>query len=70
MGSVIDSTSGVKADVYATMIFAQNAYGEVPVGTGSSGIIVKARKDGDTSDVSDPLNQRSSAGKHYYALAA
>ena len=69
-GSGIDSTSGVKADVYATMIFAQNAYGEVPVGTGSSGIIVKARKDGDTSDVSDPLNQRSSAGKHYYALAA
>lgn len=56
------STSGVKNDVYATIIFAQNAYGEVPLSGSSSSVIIKVHGDKDTSDTSDPLNQRGSAG--------
>jgi len=61
-GSGILSTTGVKADIYATIIFAQNAYGEVPLSGSSSSVIIKVHGDKDTSDTSDPLNQRGSAG--------
>lgn len=64
------SEGGVKNDVYGTIIFAQNAYGEVPLSGSSSSVIIKVHGDKDTSDTSDPLNQRGSAGKHYYAIAA
>lgn len=56
------STSGTNLDVYATIIFAKNAYGEVPLTGTSSAVIIKVHGDRDTSDTSDPLNQRGSAG--------
>lgn len=56
------STTGSNLDVYATIIFAQNAYGEVPLSGSSSAIIIKVHGDRDTQDTSDPLNQRGSAG--------
>ena len=58
------STGGTNLDVYATIIFAKNAYGEVPLSGTSSAVIIKVHGDKDTSDTSDPLNQRGSAGKH------
>jgi N4-gp56 family major capsid protein len=67
------ATSGVKAtggktDIYQTIIFGQDAYAEVPLNKGSTGIILKLHSKSDTSDTSDPLNQRSTAGwKAMYA---
>ena len=60
-GTSLMSTSGTNADVYGMLVIAENAYGEVPLHGGSSGIIIKIHGDGDRSDVSDPLNQRGSA---------
>ena len=60
------STDGTNLDVYATIIFAKNAYGEVPLSGSSTSVIIKVHGDKDTSDTSDPLNQRGSAGKHEY----
>lgn len=56
------SQGGTNCDVYATIVFAKNAYGEVPLSGGSTSVIIKTHGERDTSDVSDPLNQRGSAG--------
>ena len=68
-GSGIKGTGG-KADVFPMLIFGEDAYGEVPLAGASHGIIIKVHGENDRSDTSDPLNQRGSAGKHYYALVA
>lgn len=62
------STGGTKADVYADLVFGKEAYGETMIGgKGTHSVIIKLHKDGDTSDTSDPLNQRGTAGwKDYY----
>ncbi|MDO5116369.1 MAG: N4-gp56 family major capsid protein [Synergistaceae bacterium] len=62
------STSGTKTDVYVDLIFGKEAYGETMVGgKGTHSVIIKTHKDDDTSDTSDPLNQRGTAGwKDYY----
>ena len=70
-GNVADgckSTSGTKTDVYADLIFGKEAYGETMVGgKDTHTVIIKMHKDDDTSDTSDPLNQRGTAGwKDYY----
>ena len=51
-----------KVDVYQTIIFGEEAYAECPISSKSSGVIIKAHTKNDTSDTSDPLNQRSTAG--------
>ena len=56
------TTSGVNCDVYTVLIFGADAYGECPLNGATSGVIIKAHSPKDTSDLSDPLNQRSSAG--------
>ena len=56
-------------DVYKTPIFGAEAYGESPLNAGTVGVIVKSHVKNDTSDTSDPLNQRSTAGKHLQAAA-
>lgn len=63
------STSGSRADVYTDLIFAKDAYGETMLGGDKThGVIIKVHGSGDTNDVSDPLNQRGTAGwKAYYA---
>ena len=67
-GSNVKETGG-KADVYATFIFGEDAYGEVPLSGQSSAVIIKAPSAGDTTNTSDPLNQRSTAGwKAMYAF--
>lgn len=62
------STSGTKSDVYVDLIFGEEAYGETMVGSkGTHRVIIKAKRDNDTTDVSDPLNQRGTVGwKDYY----
>ena len=66
--STVKNTSG-KADVYATVIFGDEAYGEVPLSGQSSAVIVKAPQWTDSTNTADPLNQRSSAGwKAFYAF--
>ena len=67
-GSGVKETDG-KADVYATFIFGEDAYGEVPLSGQSSAVIIKAPQPGDTTNTADPLNQRSTAGwKAMYAF--
>lgn len=67
-GSDVMAT-GSNADVYATIIFGEDAYGEVPLSGESSAVIVKAPSQNDRSNTGDPLNQRSSAGwKAMYAF--
>ena len=62
-------SSESKANVYATFIFGEDAYGEVPLSGQSSAVIVKAPTQNDNSNTGDPLNQRSSAGwKAMYAF--
>ncbi len=61
-GSDVMATNG-NADVFATIIFGEDAYGEVPLSGESSAVIVKAPSQNDRSNTGDPLNQRSSAGK-------
>lgn len=56
-------------DVYLTPVFGADAYGESPLNAGTVGVIVKSHVKNDTSDTSDPLNQRSTAGKHLQAAA-
>lgn len=74
LGAGGSSASGVmisdsKANVYATFIFGDEAYGEVPLSGQSSSVIVKAPTQNDNSNTGDPLNQRSSAGwKAMYAF--
>lgn len=66
-GSGVKNT-GSLTDVYQTIIFGQDAYAEVPLNKGSTGVILKLHSKTDTSDTSDPLNQRSTAGwKTMYA---
>jgi N4-gp56 family major capsid protein len=60
-GSSVKETDG-KADIYATIIFGEDAYGEVPLSGQSSAVIIKAPTAGDRSNTADPLNQRSTAG--------
>jgi len=55
------STDG-KVDVYTILVFGAEAYGESPLSGSTSGVIIKAHSPKDTFDVSDPLNQRSTAG--------
>lgn len=58
-GSNVQETSS-SADIYATMIFARDAYGIIPLDTqGEVQSIVKALGSGGTSD---PLNQRGTSG--------
>ncbi len=59
--SGIKATGGA-ADVYPMLIFAEDAYGEVPLSGASHGIIIKVHGENDRNDTSDPLNQRGSAG--------
>jgi N4-gp56 family major capsid protein len=67
--STVKNTAG-KADVYATIIFGEDAYGEVPLSGQSSAVIVKAPSWTDSTNTADPLNQRSSAGwKAFMAFA-
>ena len=67
--STVKNTDG-KADVYATIIFGEDAYGEVPLSGQSSAVIVKAPSWTDSTNTADPLNQRSSAGwKAFMAFA-
>lgn len=60
--STVMSTGGSKADVFATIIFGADAYGEVPLSAMSSAVIIKGGNQNDRSNTADPLNQRSSAG--------
>lgn len=53
------TTGTVKEDVYATLIFAQNAYGIVPLSGHSMENIVKPLGSGGSTD---PLNQRATSG--------
>lgn len=55
-------TTGTKADVFPMLIFAEDAYGEVPLAGASHGLIIKVHGSHDNNDTSDPLNQRGSAG--------
>ena len=67
--NTVKNTAG-KADVYATIIFGEDAYGEVPLSGQSSAVIVKAPSWTDSTNTADPLNQRSSAGwKAFMAFA-
>lgn len=62
-------TDGGKVNVFATFIFGEDAYGEVPLSGQSSAVIVKAPSQNDSTNTGDPLNQRSSAGwKAMYAF--
>ena len=54
--------SGGQADVYPMLIFAEDAYGEVPLSGSNHGIIIKIHGENDRYDTSDPLNQRGSIG--------
>lgn len=56
------STGGTNVDVYTILVFGAEAYGESPLSGSTSGVIIKAHSPKDTFDVSDPLNQRSTAG--------
>lgn len=60
-GTAIKATGG-KSDVFPTLIFAEEAYGEVPLSGASHGVIIKVHGEDDRNDTSDPLNQRGSAG--------
>ena len=57
-GSNVKETSSA-ADVYATLVFAKNAYGLVPLEGKSLESIIKAVGSGGSSD---PLNQRGTSG--------
>jgi len=69
VGSGCKSNNGTKTDVYVDLIFGKQAYGETMVGgKGSHRVIIKVHGDDDTTDTSDPLNQRGTGGwKTYYA---
>lgn len=58
----IQASGANKTDVYQTIIFGEGAFAEVPLNKGNSGIIIKAKTARDTTDTSDPLNQRSTVG--------
>jgi len=58
-GTTTYKNDGTSYDVYSDIILAQECYGDVPLDGASSGIIIKSHKEKDTSDTSDPLNQRS-----------
>ena len=60
--AVTYKNDGTNLDVYCDIIIAQESYGDIPLNGSSSGIIIKAHDSGDTSDTSDPLNQRNTAG--------
>lgn len=64
--SVKQNDTSNKADVYATLIFGDEAYGEVPLSGQSNAVIIKAPRAGD-NNTNDPLSQRSTAGKHEYS---
>lgn len=57
--------TGSKTDVYQTLIFGADAFARIQMTNGNSGTIIK--REGGTSD---PLNQRTTAGKPSYAIAA
>lgn len=57
-GTNVKETSS-HADVYASLVFAQNAYGIIPLGPGAIQSIVKGLG---SAGASDPLNQRASVG--------
>jgi N4-gp56 family major capsid protein len=61
-----ESTTGVKEDVFATLIFAMNAYGIVPMTGHSMENIVKPLGSAGTAD---PLNQRATSGWKAYTNA-
>lgn len=61
-GGTSVSETDSHADVHCAIIFGKQAYAEVPLTGSNSGIIIKAHSQKDTSDTSDPLNQRSTAG--------
>jgi N4-gp56 family major capsid protein len=62
-GSGHASTTGVKEDVYATLMFAENAYGIVPMNGHAMENIVKPLGSAGTAD---PLNQRATSGWKAY----
>jgi len=53
------TTTGTKEDVYATLIFAMNAYGKIPLTGHAMEMISKPLGSGGTED---PLNQRATSG--------
>ena len=57
------STTGVKADVYQTLIMAKNAFGLVPLQKGGIENIIKKAQ---SSGTSDALNQRNTSGWKTY----
>lgn len=59
------STTGTKLDVYCSLLFGANAYGECPLSGASTGTIIKT--EGGTAD---PLNQRATAGWKAFWTAA
>lgn len=59
------TTSDSKLDVYCTIIFGANAFGECPLSGSSTGTIIKT--EGGTAD---PLNQRATAGWKAFWTAA
>jgi N4-gp56 family major capsid protein len=61
VANTIKNTGG-QADVYPMLIFAEDAYGEVPLSGMNHGIIIKIHGENDRYDTSDPLNQRGSCG--------
>ena len=56
------STTGVLLDVYYALIFGDDSYADIPLNGGTTGIVIKSHFKNDTSDTSDPLNQRSTVG--------
>jgi len=69
VGSSNYQNDGSNFDVYVDVIIAQESYGDIPLNGASSGVIIKAHNKGDTSDTSDPLNQRNTAGKLFQVSA-
>lgn len=59
-GTGVQETSS-KADVYGMIMFGADAYGEIPLSGMSGKVIIKAKSPDDTTDTSDPMNQRSTA---------
>ncbi|HNX04154.1 MAG TPA: N4-gp56 family major capsid protein [Opitutales bacterium] len=63
-GDVADTIKNTasKADVYPMLVFAEDAYGEIPLSGSNHGVIIKVHGENDRYDTSDPLNQRGSIG--------